>query len=111
MALGKPTSVPLDRAGVQYTTREYLSGHRLPGQDSSYLRLSEEDRLVEYRKAMDLLTISSEGKLRQQIQNKESDVKFIQSEISSLKRCVNHMISMMKHIRRINLHFLIISLE
>jgi site-specific recombinase XerD len=86
----------LDRTGVQYSTREYLSGHRLLGQDSSYLRPSEEDRLVEYRKALDFLTISSESKLRQQIKNKESEIKFIHEDISSLKRCINHMISMMQ---------------
>ena len=79
---GKAYISTLDRAGVQYTTREYLSGHRLPGQDSSYLRLSEEDRLVEYRKALDFLTISSESKLRQQIKNKESEIKFIRHIIS-----------------------------
>ena len=72
------------------------SGHRLPGQDRSYLRLSEEDRFIEYRKAVDFLTVSTESKLRQQIANKENDVKFIYEEISSMKRCINHMIVMMQ---------------
>lgn len=86
----------LDRAGVLWSTREYLSGHKLPGQDASYVRATEEDRLLEYVKALDLLTISSESKLRQQIRNKENDIKFIYEEISSLKRCVKHMTAEMK---------------
>lgn len=86
----------LDRAGVMWSTREFLSGHRLPGQDASYVRATEEDRFLEYKKALNLLTISSENKLRQQIKNKENDINFIYEEISSLKRCVKHMTAQMK---------------
>ena len=86
----------LDRAGVLWSTREYLAGHKLPGQDASYVRATEEDRLLEYVKALNLLTISSEAKLRQQIKNKENEVNFIYEEISSLKRCVKHMTAEMK---------------
>jgi integrase len=86
----------LDRAGVMWSTREFLSGHKLPGQDASYVRATEEDRFLEYVKALDLLTISSESKLRQQIKNKENDINFIYEEISSLKRCVKHMTAQMK---------------
>jgi hypothetical protein len=55
------------RAQVDYPTREYLIGHKLPGQESSYNRMTEEDRLVEYMKAVPLLTIHSESRLKQQI--------------------------------------------
>jgi integrase len=85
-----------EKAGINYISRKYLVGHKLKRTDASYIRMTEEDTLSEYLKAIDLLTISSESKLRQQIQNKEGEIKFIQSEISSLKRCVKHMISMMQ---------------
>ena len=51
---------------------------------------------MEYVKALNLLTISSEAKLRQQIKNKENEVKFIYEEISSLERCVKQMTAQMK---------------
>lgn len=37
-----------DKAGLTFTAREYISGHRLPNQDASYLENTEEDRLKEY---------------------------------------------------------------
>ncbi|MGH9975098.1 MAG: hypothetical protein ACRD8Z_04595, partial [Nitrososphaeraceae archaeon] len=86
----------LDRAGVMWSSREFLAGHKLPGQDASYVRATEEDRLLEYVQALNLLTISSESKLRQRIKNKENEVKFICEEISSLKRCVKHITAEMK---------------
>jgi integrase len=60
------------RAQVDYPTREYLIGHKLPGQEPSYNRMTEEDRLVEYMKAAQLLTIRSESRLEQQIQELQS---------------------------------------
>ncbi len=36
------------RSHIDYPIREYLIGHRLPGQDSSYNRMTEEDRLSGY---------------------------------------------------------------
>jgi integrase len=61
------------RAQIDYPTREYLIGHRLPGQEPSYNRMTEEDRLAEYVKAIPLLTIHSETRLQQQIQQLQSD--------------------------------------
>src|SRR5918994_1368971 len=85
-----------EKAGINYLSWKYLVGHKLKRTDASYIRMTEEDMLSEYVKAIDLLTISSESKLRRQMQNKENEVKFIHEEVSSLKRCVSHMISMMK---------------
>ena len=72
----------LDRAGIQFTTREYLSGHHLPNQDASYIRATEEDRLKEYLKAADALTINPTQRLKQE----NHDLKFTQAqEIAQLR--------------------------
>jgi integrase len=63
-----------DKANINFTVREYLSGHRLPNQDASYIRTTEEDRLTEYAKAIDLLTISPENRLRKQVAEQESTI-------------------------------------
>ena len=47
----------LDKSGVQFSCREFLTGHRLPFQDAAYVRATEEDRLIEYLKAVPQLTI------------------------------------------------------
>jgi integrase len=57
-----------DKANINFTVREYLSGHKLPNMDANYIRTTEEDRLAEYVKAIPLLTIHSESRLEQQIQ-------------------------------------------
>jgi site-specific recombinase XerD len=70
------------RAHIDYPTREYLIGHRLPGQEPSYNRMTEEDRLNEYVKAIPYLTIfeSTEG-----LQNRVNELEFERShEISIL---------------------------
>jgi integrase len=86
----------LDKGNVNFMTREYLAGHRLPGQNESYVRMSEEDRLLEYTKAIDMLTISSEGKLKQQLKSKEKDNQLIYEELYLLNNCVLHLSSQME---------------
>lgn len=61
------------RAHIDYPTREYLIRHRLPGHEPSYNRMTEEDRLTEYVKAIPLLTIHSESRLEQQIQELQKE--------------------------------------
>ena len=47
------------KAKVDYNSREYLVGHKMSrGLDVNYDRTSEEDRLLEFFKAVDLLTIN-----------------------------------------------------
>jgi integrase len=71
-----------DRSGMSFSTREFLSGHRLPNQDPSYIRYAEEDRLAEYVKAIPLLTIDPTQRLRQENQ----DLRTTQAEeITQLK--------------------------
>lgn len=57
------------KAKVDYNTREYLVGHkRTRGMDEYYDRSSEDDRFEEYLKAVDLLTITEEMRLRHEVQ-------------------------------------------
>lgn len=57
------------KAKTDYDSREYLVGHKgSRGLGVNYDRTTEEDRLSEYLKALDLLTINSENRLRRQVQ-------------------------------------------
>jgi integrase len=60
------------KAKVDFSARSFLVGHRQSrGLDVNYDRTTEEDRLQEYLKAVDLLTISSENRLRKEVQEKD----------------------------------------
>ncbi|MGH9926598.1 MAG: site-specific integrase, partial [Nitrososphaeraceae archaeon] len=72
------------KAKLDYTTREYLVGHRISrGLGVNYDRTTEEDRLQEYLKAVDLLTINSENRLKRKIYQLESQHS---DEWNALKR-------------------------
>jgi hypothetical protein len=78
------------KAGVDYNSKEYLLGHRKNlGLDTSYDRTPEEDRLAEYLKAMDLLTISPENRLRKQIAEQEHT---IQQKLTEKDKQIEEMI-------------------
>ena len=63
------------KARLEYNVREFLVGHRrTTGLDRHYDRTTEEDRLSEYLKAMDLLTISPENRLRKQVAEQEHTI-------------------------------------
>lgn len=63
------------KAKLEYNIREFLVGHRrTTGLDRHYDRTDESDRLKEYVKAMELLTISRENKLLRQVQEQESTI-------------------------------------
>lgn len=69
-------------AGVKDTHRRYLTGHAQVGQDASYVLPTEQDLLVEYVKAIPLLTINQSQRLQQE----NHDLKFTQAqEIANLK--------------------------
>ena len=60
------------KAKVDYNTREYLVGHRKSmSLDQHYDRTSEEDRLAEYAKAINLLTIDPNQRLYTRIKELE----------------------------------------
>ncbi|MGI0043365.1 MAG: tyrosine-type recombinase/integrase, partial [Nitrososphaeraceae archaeon] len=85
-----------DKAGISFTVREYLSGHRLPNQDRFYIKPSEEDRLAEYVKAIPLLTINDKQRLEQE----NHDLKTVQAEdIAALKKKVDHVDAMMEALK------------
>jgi integrase len=81
-----------DKSGMSFTTREYLSGHRLPNLDPSYIRTTEEDRLAEYVKSIDLLTIDPTRRLQtrvQQLENENSEKwTRLEAELKKLKELV-----------------------
>lgn len=60
-----------DKANINFTVREYISGHHLPNMDSSYIRTTEEDRLTEYVKAIPLLTIDPTQRLQDKVNELE----------------------------------------
>jgi integrase len=72
----------LDKSGVQFSCREFLTGHRLPFQDAAYVRVTEEDRLTEYLKAVPQLTIDPKSRLRDKICELETEQA---QEIATLK--------------------------
>lgn len=62
----------MKKAKVDYSDREFLVGHRYSrGLDVNYDRTNEEDRIQEYLKAVELLTISPENRLRREVQDKD----------------------------------------
>jgi integrase len=64
------------KAKLEYNIREFLVGHRrTTGLDRHYDRTSEEDRLREWVKAMDYLTISRENKLLRQVQEQDHTIQ------------------------------------
>jgi len=78
------------KAKLDFSTREFLVGHRVSrGLDVNYDRTTEEDRLSEYLKAVDLLTINPENRLRLKIQEMQSEHSAewnqLKEEMSGLK--------------------------
>jgi len=64
------------KAQMDYESREYLVGHRhSSGLGVNYDRTTEEDRLQEYLKAVNHLTINEENRLRKQVAEKEYTIK------------------------------------
>ena len=64
------------KAQMDYDSREYLVGHRHSrGLGVNYDRTTEEDRLQEYLKAVNHLTINEENRLRKQVAEKEYTIK------------------------------------
>jgi integrase len=70
------------KAGVEYNTKEFILGHKITrGLDNSYDRTPEHERLVEYMKAVELLTISPENRLRKQLAESEMTVNMKLAEL------------------------------
>jgi hypothetical protein len=80
-----------DRSGMSFSTREYISGHRLSNQDPSYIRYAEEDRLAEYVKAIPLLTIDRSQRLRQENQELKKNQNDYLAELGDLRHDFKEM--------------------
>ena len=69
----------LRKAHVPIEVRWLLQGHKLKGNDESYVRAEVEERYAEYQKAIDNLTIDPANRLLKQ-------VKILQVEVSRLDK-------------------------
>jgi integrase len=74
-------------AGVEYDTREFLTGHKTTrGLDNSYSRVPVAKRLEEYMKAVEFLTISPENRLRKKLAESEMTINMKLAEKDSQVR-------------------------
>jgi integrase len=64
----------LARANIKTLFIPILMGHSSPGLQSSYFRPTEEEIYAEYKKAVDMLTISEEKHLRYQVEKLKTEV-------------------------------------
>jgi len=81
---------------VDYSDREYLVGHkRSRGLDINYDRSTIEDRLSEYCKAIDSLTINQEHKLKSRISELENhhaaEWNVLKSEMEQMKQILDSL--------------------
>lgn len=75
-AFRKFANTKMIEAGVDHNTKEFLLGHKISrGLDNSYDRTPVKVRLKEFLKAMDLLTISPENRLRKQVTEQEHTIQ------------------------------------
>jgi hypothetical protein len=74
--------------------REYrilLEGHELEGNDPNYARVTEEELFLEYMKAVDLLTINPENRLKRKVEKLEiekSSYEDLAAEIAEIRRAI-----------------------
>ena len=92
-----------EKANLNYTTLQLLSGHKLRRVDASYKRTSEEDMLAGYVKAIPLLTIDPTERLQQE----NHDLKTVQSEkiaelqeeIERNRKATEHIMTMLEAVK------------
>src|SRR5438128_12653159 len=75
------------QAKVHAAAKEMLLGHSI-GLDDKYYRPTPAQLLVEYLKAVDLITINDEHRLRRQVEEltiKTSDISVLKSQIDELR--------------------------
>lgn len=82
-------STQLVNANLITEHRWLLEGHNLKGNDSSYVRVSEQALVMQYEMAIDYLTISEENRLRKKVQKLEIEkgqLDRLAAEIELLKQ-------------------------
>jgi integrase len=94
------------KAKADYNTREYLVGHgkHSRGLDVSYDRIGEDDRLAEYCKAVDLLTISPEHRLKKKVSQLESQADksvLLEGQVGQLREEMAKMHALVNEMPRI----------
>ncbi|MGC1132089.1 MAG: site-specific integrase [Nitrososphaeraceae archaeon] len=95
--LRKFATTQMIKAKLDYSAREYLVGHKVSrGLDVNYDRTTEEDRLQEYLKAVDLLTINSEHRLKLQIHQMRAEHSAewnqLKEQMAELKKVLEHKV-------------------
>ena len=76
-------STQLVNAELNTEKRWMLEGHNLKGNDNSYVKPTVQDLYDEYSKAINLLTINPENRLKKRVQELEVDADYL---ISMMKR-------------------------
>ena len=90
------------KAKLDYESREYLVGHRYSrGLDENYDRTSEEDRLTEYLKAVDYLTINEENRLKLQVAEQQNTITQVQEMARQIELIKNVIQTDQAQVRRI----------
>jgi integrase len=75
-AFRKNADTQMIKAGVEYNTKEYLLGHKSSrGLDKHYDRTPVKDRLSQYLKSVELLTINPENRLKKQVAEQEYTIQ------------------------------------
>lgn len=80
-AFRKYVNTAMIKANVKPVVKEMLLGHRV-GLEDSYYRPSEDEMLVEYLKAVELLTISNEKQLKHEVEKLQLE----KMEIEGIKK-------------------------
>jgi integrase len=84
----------LVEADLKTESRWLLEGHKLKGNDSHYIRVTEERLQQEYEKAINLLTINAENRLKRKIEVLEvekSKVDALTAKIEKLEKKYNKL--------------------
>jgi len=68
-----------------------LEGHKLKGNDNSYVKITEQKLYEEYQKAIDNLTINEENRLLKRVKTLEVEKSIIDSIASRLKELENRV--------------------
>jgi integrase len=82
---------------VKPELRWLLEGHKLKGNDSSYVRTTEKRLLQEYMKAVNLLTINEENRLKIKVELLESETEKL-GEIATLRDRLDEMQARIEHL-------------
>lgn len=83
-------SSQLVESDLKTELRSLLEGHNLKGNDSSYVRTTEQRLLQEYLKAVSNLTINEENRLRMKVQSLQVE-EDKQLKIEQLQRQIKQM--------------------